>query len=221
MNKTLFTCKPLQVGVALFAIVSSLFVMPSAAFAAKGGPTKVGPGKYVAITDPLTITLDCDDTSWNPKCTTTSVSNLGLSVRSYFYIDGRLRGTGDVTFDTVCTRFRLFDGWHTARLFARDSNGNTANIGSVPIIKCDRTGPLVYTGVRRVSRVYVANPTASDRWSGVNTKTFYVDSTEVTWQAYWNICQNLSLTAGPHLAWVRATDVAGNASTRSSTFYCQ
>ena len=220
MKKTLFTRKPLQLGVALFAIVSSLFVMPSAAFAAKGGPTKLGPGKYVVITDPLTITLDCDDTSWNPQCTTTSVSNQSLTVRSYFYIDGRLRGTGDVTFATVCSRFYLRDGWHTARLYARDSDGNTANIGPYPIIHCDRTGPLVYTGLRRSGRIYSANPTASDRWSGVDTKAFYVDATEVTWQAYWNLCQNLSLTPGAHLAWVRATDVAGNASTRSSTFYC-
>ena len=52
------------------------------------------------------------------------------------------------------------------------------------------------------------------------TKAFYVDSTEVTWQSYWNLCQNLSLSTGQHLAWVRATDVAGNSSAKSSTFYC-
>ena len=215
MKKTFFSRKPLQVGVALIATVASLVVMPASAFAAK-----VGPGKYVVITQPLTLTLDCDDTSWNPDCSTTAVSSLGLTVYSKFYIDGRLRATGDVNLTTVCTRYRLYDGWHTARLYARDSNGNSASIGAYPIIKCDRTGPTIYTGVRRVGRTYVANPTASDRWSGVDTKAFFVDSTEVTWQSYWNLCQNLSLSTGQHLAWVRATDVAGNSSAKSSTFYC-
>ena len=215
MKKTFFSRKPLQVGVALFATIASLVVMPASAFA-----SKVGPGKYVVITQPLTLTLDCDDTSWNPDCSTTAVSSLGLTVYSKFYIDGRLRATGDVNLTTVCSRYRLYDGWHTARLYAKDSNGNSANIGPYPMIKCDRTGPVIYTGLRKVSRTYVANPTASDRWSGVDTKAFYVDSAEVTWQSYWNLCQNLSLSKGQHLAWVRATDVAGNSSAKSSTFYC-
>jgi hypothetical protein len=215
MKKTLFSRKPLQVGVALFAMVASLVAMPASAFAAK-----VGPGKYVVITQPLTLTLDCDDTSWNPTCTTSSVSSMGLTVYSWFYIDGRVRATGDVTLTTVCSRYRLYDGWHTARLYARDSNGNSANIGSYPIIHCDRTGPLVYTGVRRIGHVYVANPTATDRWSGVNTKTFTVDSTVVAWQSYWNICQNLSLSIGQHVAMAQATDFAGNSSARVNTFYC-
>ncbi len=215
MKKTFLSGKPLRVGVALIATVTSLIVMPASAFA-----EKVGPGKYVAITQPLTLTLDCDDTSWNPDCSTTAVSSSGLMVNSWFYIDGRLRATGDVSLTTVCTRYRLYDGWHTARLFAKDSEGNTASIGAYPIIKCDRTGPLVYTGLRKVGHTYVANPTASDRWSGVDTMNFYVDSDEVTWQSYWNICQNLDLSAGQHLAWVRATDVAGNSSAKSNTFYC-
>ena len=57
MKKTFFSRKPLQVGVALIATIASLVVMPASAFAAK-----VGPGKYVVITQPLTLTLDCDDT---------------------------------------------------------------------------------------------------------------------------------------------------------------
>ncbi len=218
MKKLQIARKPVLFLLASLLTVVSLVAMPSIAFA-----RKVGPGRYVVVTNPLTITLNCDETSWNPTCSTTTVSNLGLKTYSYFYIDGRIRGYGDVNIKTVCSVFRLRDGWHTARLFARDSQHNWASIGPYPLIHCDRTGPYVYTGVHYYRGIVVANPYAFDRWSGVNssTETFSVDSTAVAIHPYWNVCQLLNLGRGWHVAVVTAADNAGNTSARAGWFYCR
>jgi hypothetical protein len=217
MKKISLARKSILIAVASLVMAFSLLAAPSTAFA-----RKVGPGKYIVVTDPLTITLDCDDTSWNPTCTTTTVSNIGLTTYSFFYIDGRLRGFGDVNFTQICSTFRLRDGWHTAKLFARDSQFNKATIGPFPIIHCDRSGPVVFTGVRRIRGIVVANPTASDRWSGVNaaTEVFSVDGTAQTWQSYWNICLQLALAPGTHVAVASAADNAGNQGSRAGSFHC-
>jgi hypothetical protein len=207
---------------ASFAVVAaSIVAAPGVASADTSVAARRGPGKLIVITDPITLTLDCDET-WNPTCTTTAVSNQGIRIYSFFYIDGIYRGAGNVAIPTVCSRFRLRDGWHSARLYARDSQHNAANIGPALVIKCDRTAPLVRTGVRTLNGIVSANPTAIDKVSGVDTATleFLVDGTAATWQPYSSLCTQLTLTTGAHVAIARAKDIAGNQGAASSVFQC-
>jgi hypothetical protein len=204
--------------VGVLITLAALFV--AARVASASAPLKAIGALASPITQPVTVTLDCDD-GWNPSCQPTASTTSGGTLRSYFYIDGRLRGSANVVYTNVCSRFRLADGFHTAKVYAVDSHRNSARIGPYRIIQCDRTGPYVTTGLRYFRSIVTLAPYASDRWSGVATKTLMIDGANQAWQNYSNVCATLSLSIGWHSAVATATDTVGNANSSARNFYCR
>lgn len=198
--------------------LAALFIASRVASAS--APLKAIGALASPITQPVTVTLDCDD-GWNPSCQPTAATTSGGRLRTYFYIDGRLRGGANVVYSDVCSRFRLADGFHTATVYAVDSFRNSAKIGPYRIIQCDRTGPYVTTGLRYYRNVVTLAPYASDRWSGVATQTLKIDGADQTWQNYSNVCTALSLSKGSHSVVATATDTVGNTKSSLRNFYCR
>jgi hypothetical protein len=207
--------RTLVVGVVV--VLAALFMAAKVANA--GVPSAPISAVKSPITNPISITLDCND-GWNPNCQPTATSNIGASLRSFFYIDGRFRGAANVVYNNVCLTYRLRDGRHTAKVSAVDALGNSARIGPVYAIECDRTGPFLATNLRFYRGAWYMNPIAIDRASGVATKTLTVDGTAQTWKVYSNVCTSLTLTAGTHTITLQATDNAGNASTLNRSIKC-
>jgi len=172
------------------------------------------------IMPPVTVNLDCDET-WNPSCRTAAATTSGVRLRSYFYIDGRFRGPANQMYTNVCLLFRLRDGSHSARVFAIDARGNTAGVGPYGVIKCDRSGPSVSTGLRVYRRVVSIAPKATDRYSGVATETLLIDQAEKTWGVVSDVCATYGLGTGLHTVTVQATDNVGNSSLTQRYFYCR
>jgi hypothetical protein len=198
--------------------LAALFVASRVASAS--APLKAIGALASPITQPVTVTLDCDD-GWNPSCQPTADTASGGMLRSYFYIDGRSRGPANVVYTNVCSRFRLADGFHTAMVYAVDSFRNSARVGPYRIIQCDRTGPYITSGLRYYRNVVTLAPYASDRWSGVATEVLKIDGTDETWDNYSNVCTAFSLSSGAHSVLVSATDNVGNTSSSLRTFYCR
>ena len=197
---------------ASFAIVC---VIASAAQPVTSAPTGVLPAQAA-----VSVALNCGG-DWNPACAPTATSVTGLKLTSYFYIDGRSRGAANKTYTNVCATFRLRDGWHSARVYARDSKGKTASTGTVAkAVRCDRTAPRGSPGVTTSRGIVRANPTASDSSSGLAAKSFHVDLYERDWKAYANVCRDLSLWKGMHTARVTVRDAAGNATNVTQRFRC-
>lgn len=174
------------------------------------------------IPQPITVVLECEEGWGNPWCTPTAESTSHRRLTTYFYIDGRYRGAANKTYDTVCSRYALRDGVHTARVYAVDTRGNTSSVGPYKVIHCDRFGPAVSTSLW-YGRSWKVNlvPYAHDAGSGIDTKSFLVDNTPVTWQSYSNACTQLSLSKGWHKTKVTATDKVGHTVTGGvRTFHC-
>jgi len=169
------------------------------------------------IPSPVSVVLDCEEI-WNPSCQTKATSTLGGQLWSYFYVDGRYRGRANVVYTNVCSRFSLTDGWHTARVYAVDAHHNSASVGPYRVIKCDRFGPDVSTGLRSGWKIQI-NPVASDRGSGIDTKTLWVDGAPRTWKNYSNACVQLGLAKGGHSVRVSATDNLGHSATTTAHWF--
>jgi hypothetical protein len=172
------------------------------------------------ITTPVTVNLDCDE-SWNPSCRTEAATTSGVRLRSYFYIDGRFRGPANQTYANVCLLFRLRDGSHSARVYAIDARRNAAGVGPYGVIKCDRSGPSVSTGLRVYRGIVSIAPKATDRYSGVATQSLLIDQTTRTWGAVSDVCATFGLATGLHTVTVQATDTVGNASSTQRYYYCR
>lgn len=164
----------------------------------------------------LVVSVNCG-TAWNPNCRPRAVSRIGTRVTSYFYIDGRYRGSANRDYINVCARFGLSNGRHTASVYARDSRGNVASTGTLRVIRCDRTRPVGTPGVWGVS----ARPRAWDALSGVASRKFYVDHYQRTWRNYANLCATFRLRPGLHVASVRVADYAGNVTILRQNFRCR
>jgi hypothetical protein len=206
-----------QVIVGLVILIVALFMATRIANA--NAPASDNSAIKSPIPSPISVVLDCDET-WNPNCApTASTTGTGGSLRSYFYIDGRYRGRANVVYSNVCSRFYLTDGWHTARVYAVDAQRNSASVGPYRVIKCDRFGPYVSTGLVLGYKVRI-NPVAIDRGSGVATKQMWVDGVVRTWQYYSNVCVQLNRARGWHWVRVTATDNLAHSSTTTRWFYC-
>ena len=202
------------------ALVTLAALFVASRVASASAPFKAIGALASPITNPITVTLDCDD-GWNPSCHPTASSTSSARLYTYFYIDGRYRGPANQVYADVCSRFRLADGFHSAKVYAKDSHRNSATVGPYRIIQCDRFGPYVSTGLRVYRSSVSINPYASDRWSGVATKVLTIDGTAQTWQAYANVCSTFSLGRGWHSVVVTATDNVGNSSSSARNFYCR
>jgi hypothetical protein len=164
----------------------------------------------------LVVSLNCGG-GWNPACRPRAASRIGARVTSYFYIDGRYRGPANRDYANGCVRFRLSNGYHTARVHARDSRGNIASTGTLRVIRCDRARPVGTPGVWGVS----ARPRAWDALSGVASRRFYVDHYQRAWRNYSNLCAAFRLRRGLHVASVRVADYAGNVAIVRQNFRCR
>lgn len=206
-----------QVMVGLIILIAALFMATRIANA--NAPGSDNSAIKSPIPSPVSVVLGCAET-WNPGCHPTAVTTSGASLRSYFYIDGRYRGPANAVYTNVCSRFYLTDGWHTARVYAIDAKRNSAAVGPYRVIKCDRFGPYVYTGLVQAYKVRI-NPVAIDRGSGVATKQMSVDGVVRTWQYYSNACVQLHRARGWHRVRVTATDNLAHSATTTRWFYCR
>ena len=200
----------------LVIFIAALFMATRIANANE--PSNVNSAIKSPIPSPVSVVLDCDET-WNPSCHPTASTGSGASLRSYFYVDGRYRGPANVVYSNVCARFYLADGWHTARVYAVDAKRNSASVGPYRVIKCDRFGPYVSTGLVLGYKIRI-NPVAIDRGSGVATKYFWIDGVSRTWKYYSNVCVQLGLARGWHWVRVTATDNLAHSSTTARWFRC-
>lgn len=201
-------------------MIAALFVVFGVADAAK----PIAPVSAVKspIPQPVSVVLDCDETWGNPSCRTSAATTSGKRLYSYFYIDGRYRGSANKTYTNVCSLYWLRDGIHSARVYAVDAGWNSVGVGPSKVIHCDRFNPVVYTSVwyGRGWTVHLA-PSAIDYGSGVASKTFSVDNVDRTWQSYASACTQLSLARGWHQTKVMATDAVGHSVTGGvRNFYC-
>ena len=204
---------------ALATVMAAIVLFAASQMASAGvTPGPVGP-LASPIDTPVKVYLHCTD-GWNNSCQATSSTTAGVRLWSYFYIDGRYRGSGNATYTNVCSRFRLYDGHHTATLYAVDARRNSARIGPYRIIDCDRTAPTVATGLRIYRSTVRISPYAYDRWSGIATRQVLLDNAEVEWKVYTNVCQTPGLAKGSHSVKVVATDNAGNTRSTTRTFRC-
>ena len=196
-----------------------LLAVLAAARSADAGPLGIDPLASPPTPPParrLVVSVNCT-AGWNPTCRPKAVSTAGLRVTSTFFIDGRAIGPANRTYTNVCARYGLRDGYHTARVTARDSRGNTASTGNLRVIRCDRTKPAATPGVKGIS----AYPKGSDAMSGVKSRGFYVDHYRRAWRNYANLCTTFRLRAGRHVASVEVIDRAGNSRITRQTFYCR
>ena len=200
-------------------MIAALFVVFGVANAGK--PLTPVSAVKSPIPQPVSVVLDCQET-WNPSCTATASTTSGARLYSYFYIDGRYRGTANKTYTNVCALYYLRDGVHTARVYAVDAKWNSASVGPYKVIHCDRYAPTVatYLWYGRSWKVNIT-PSAVDYGSGIATKAFSVDGDVKPWQSYTDACKLMSLAKGWHKTKVTATDNAGHSVTGGArTFYC-
>ena len=86
----------------------------------------------------LTVKLNCGRRV-NPNCSPLAVRRPRARVTSQFFIDGVVRGSANRVYLNVCRRFNLSNGSHSARVSARDNQGNTADTGTIAnVIRCRR-----------------------------------------------------------------------------------
>lgn len=172
------------------------------------------------IIKPIIVKLNCGD-QWNPTCQPVATTTNGAAiVASRFTIDEKLIGPANAVYTNVCASANIRDGRRSARLYAKDAEGNIAQ--TTAIIRCDRTPPVVSVSQRdnRWWKILV-DPRAEDKTSGVASRAFIVDDVKREWQTYANVCGQLKLTVGAHKASVTATDYAGNnAKSETRQFYC-
>jgi hypothetical protein len=90
----------------------------------------------------MVVTLGCGE-DINPTCHPTAVSTLKFKFTGHFYIDGKDLGPANKLYKEVCTEYRLSKGYHSARVYARDTSGNTADTGTIKqAIKCAQTNGI-------------------------------------------------------------------------------
>ena len=86
----------------------------------------------------LRVKLNCGRRV-NPNCAPAAISYGSARVTSQFYIDGVARGPANRVYLNVCRKFNLSDGVHSARVYAENGKGNSADTGTVEnAIRCRR-----------------------------------------------------------------------------------
>jgi len=86
----------------------------------------------------LKVKLNCGRRI-NPNCAPAAISHGSARVTSQFYIDGVARGPANRVYLRVCHKFNLSDGAHSARVYAEDNKGNSADTGTIEnAIRCRR-----------------------------------------------------------------------------------
>ena len=77
----------------------------------------------------IIVKVNCSSNAM-PICVPVALSTIRAKVTSHFYIDGQARGPANRIYRNVCSKYSLSAGYHSVRVSATDSRGNSADTGT-------------------------------------------------------------------------------------------